>query len=93
MSVSEMPSEVILEGLCKSKLQDSVQLQDCVGFVRSRKLSSHAFPRGAKLFRALNERVESGVASKSQKGRKASAVRKVKSNWTMFHRRLMQFPP
>ena len=29
-----MPSDVILEGLCKSESQDSVQLQDRLGFER-----------------------------------------------------------
>ena len=36
LSASEMPSVLILEGLYKSKLQDSVRLQTCFGFVWSR---------------------------------------------------------
>ena len=39
LSVSELPSDVILEGMCMSKLQDSVQLQDCLGFARPRDCS------------------------------------------------------
>ena len=33
LSASEIPTDVVLEGLYKSKLLDSVQLQDCLGFV------------------------------------------------------------
>ena len=36
LSVNEMPSDTILEGLYKSKLQNSVQFQNCTGFVCSR---------------------------------------------------------
>ena len=35
-AASEIPSVLILEGSYKSKLQDSVRLQTCFGFVRSR---------------------------------------------------------
>ena len=36
LSVSEMPSDMILEGLYKSKLEISAQLQTVMAFVRSR---------------------------------------------------------
>ena len=39
LSASDMLSDVILEGLYKSKLQDSVQLQTVLAFVRSRNSS------------------------------------------------------
>ena len=39
LSASHMPSDMILEGLSKSKLQDSFSASDCLGFVRSRNLS------------------------------------------------------
>ena len=36
LSVNEMPSDVILEGLYKSKVTEFCSASDCVGFVRSR---------------------------------------------------------
>ena len=36
LSVSEMPSEVVLEGLYKSKIGEFCSASDCVGFVWSR---------------------------------------------------------
>ena len=36
LSVSEMPSDMILEGLYKSKLENSVQLQIVMAFARTR---------------------------------------------------------
>ena len=38
-SVSEMPSDVILEGLYKSKITGFCSASDCLGFVRSRNCS------------------------------------------------------
>ena len=61
LSASEMPSDVILEGLYKSQLQDSVQLQrlcsasDSLGFVRPRNCSKQ---RKNKLYSRLKTSVK-----------------------------------
>ena len=93
LSASDMPSDVILEGLYKSKLQDSVQLQTVLALydqetVRNNGQTSYLWLKtSVKLhidqmmrtrnFRVRNEVVERGPVTKSQKGRKACVERRV----------------
>ena len=92
ISVSEMPSDMILEGLHKSKLEDSVQRQTVMALygqetARTKEPNYHKFKTAVKLhigqmmgtrnFRVRNAVVERGSATKSQKGKKASVERKV----------------
>ena len=93
LSSNDMPSDVILEGLCKSKLQDSVQLQTVLalydhGTVRNNGQTSYLRLRtSVKLhieqmmrsrnFRVRSEDVERGSVTKSQKGKRACVERKV----------------
>ena len=90
---SERPSDVILECLYKSKLQDSVQLQTVLALydqetVRSNGQTSYSrLNTSEKLhidqmmrsrnFRFRNEVVERGAVIKSQKRKKAHVERKV----------------
>ena len=87
LSASEMPSDVILEGLYKSKLQDTVQLQTVFASydpetARNNGQTSYLrLKTSAKLhidqmmktrnFRVRNEVVERGSVTKSQRGKKA----------------------
>ena len=87
LSASDMPSDVISEGLHKSKLQDSVRLQTVLALydqetVRKNGQTSHErLKTSAKLhvdqmmktrnFRFRNEVVERRAGTKSQKGKKA----------------------
>ena len=89
----DMPSVVILEGLYKIKLQDSVQHQTVLALydqetVRNNgQTSSSRLKTSVKLhidqmmrtgnFRVWNEVVERGAVTKSQKGKKAHVERKV----------------
>ena len=84
---------MILEGLYKSNLQDSVQLQTVLALYEQENIRDNEQPSYSRLkssvrrhddqtirtrnFRAWNEIVERGAVTKSQKGRKASAERKV----------------
>ena len=93
LSVSEMPSDAILEGLYKSKLQNSAQLRDCDGIVWSRRCSkqwdtelstiencsetSYWSMMRNRNFRARNDVVERGSVTNSRKGNKAYVERKV----------------
>ena len=93
LAASEIPTEMVLEGLNKSKLQGSVQLQTVLALCKQENVRNNNPPSCARLkttvrrhvdqtmrtrnFRAGNERVERGVATKSPKGRKASVERKV----------------
>ena len=93
LSASETPTEAVLEGLYKSKLQDFVQLQTALALydqetVRNNgQLSSTRFETSVRLhidekmsaknFRVRNETVERGAVTKSQKGKKANVERKV----------------
>ena len=86
-SASDMPSDVILEGLYKSKLQHSVQLQTVLALydqetVRNDGQTSYLrLKTSGKLhidqmmrtrnFRVRSELVERGAVTKSQKGKKA----------------------
>ena len=92
-SASEMPSDVILEGMYKSKLQDSVQLQTVLALydqesVRKNGQTSYLrLKTSEKLFfyqmmrtrnlRVRNDVVERGSVLTSQKGKKADVERKV----------------
>ena len=89
----KIPSGTVLEGLYKSKLQDSVQLQSVLALYEEENIRNNEQPSYSRLktsvrrhidqtmrtrsFRARNETVERGAVTKSQKGRKASAERKV----------------
>ena len=93
LSASDMPSDVILEGLYKSKLQDSVQLQTVLALygqetVRNNGQTSYLRQiTSVKLhldqmmrtrnFRVRNEVVERGAVTKSQNGKKAHVEVKV----------------
>ena len=93
LSTSYMPSDVILEGLQKSKLQDSVQLQTVLALydqetVRNNGQTSYSrFKTSVKLhidqlmrtrnFRVRSEAVERGAVTKSQKGKRAYVEKKV----------------
>ena len=92
LTVSEMPPDAILEGLNKSKLQSSVQLQTVMALydqvtARTKEPNCHKLKTAVKLlydqmmrtrnFRVRNEVVERGAVTKSQKGKKAYVERKV----------------
>ena len=93
LSASGTHSDVILEGLYKSKLQDSVRLQTVLALydqelVRNNGHTSYLrLKTSGKLhvaqmmrtrnFRVLNEVLERGAVTKSQKGKKAYVERKV----------------
>ena len=93
LSVSEMLSEVILEGLYKSKLQDSVQLQTVLALYDQETVRNSGKPKCSQLktpvklhidqmvrtrnFRVRNDVVERGSVIMSQKGKKAYVERKV----------------
>ena len=93
MSASEIPSDVILEGLCKSKLQDSVQLQTVLALYDQETVRNNGQTIYVRLktseklhinqmmrtrnFRVRNEVVQRGAVTKSRKGKKAYVERKV----------------
>ena len=101
LSASDMPSDVILEGLYKSKLQDSVQLQTVLALydqetVRNNGQTSYLrLKTSVKLhidqmmrtrnFRVQSEVVERGAVTKSQKGNRAYVERKVGSVFSGRH--------
>ena len=87
LSVSEMPSDMILEGLYKSKLQNSVQLQTVLALydqetARNKKPNYSQKKTAVKLhvgqmmitrnFRVWIDVVQRGSVTKNQKGKKAS---------------------
>ena len=88
-----MHSEVILEGLYKSKLQDSVQLQTVLASYDPETVRNNGQPNYSRLktsvtlqidhhlrtrnFRVRSDVVEKGSVTKSQKGKKAYVERKV----------------
>ena len=85
-SVSEMPSDMILEGLYRSKLQNSGQLQTVLVLYDQetaqnnwRQLLNFIFIRWweTRNFRFRNDVVERGSVTKSQQGKKAYVERKV----------------
>ena len=87
LSASEMPSDVILEGMYKSKLQDSVQLQTVLALYDHETARHNGKPNYQQLttavklhidqmmrtrnFRVRNEVVKRGSVTKSQKGKKS----------------------
>ena len=93
MSASETPTEMVLEGLYKSNLQDSVQLQIVLALYDQETIQNNGQVSHLRLktsvrlcvdqtvrtrnFRGLNEIVERGSKSKNQKGKKAYVERKV----------------
>ena len=97
LSVSEMPSDVILEGLYKSKFQDSVQRQTVLALYDQETAWNDGQPNHSRLktavklhidqmirtrnVRVRNDVVERGSVTKSQKGKKAYVERKV---WECF---------
>ena len=92
LSASDMPADVILEGLYKSKLQDSVQLQTVLALYDQEAVRNHGQTSYLRLntsvklhidqmlrtrnFRVWNEVVEKGSVTKSQKGKNACEERK-----------------
>ena len=95
LAASEIPTEMVLHGLYKSKLQDSVQRQTVLAMYQQENIRNNKQPSFSRLktsarlhidqtmrkrnFRTQNETIERGAATKSQKGKKASAERKVEN--------------
>ena len=93
LSVSEMPSNVVLEGLYKSESQNSAQLQTVLALYdqeTARNNGQPSYPRSktsvklhidrmmrTRNFWVRNDVVERGSVTKSQKGKKAYIERKV----------------
>ena len=93
LSVSEMPSDMILEGLYKSKLQNSVQLQTVLALYDQETARNKGKPNYSQLktavklhidqmmrtrnFRVRSDVVERGSVTNSQKGKTAYVERKV----------------
>ena len=93
LSASEIPTEMILEGLCKSKLQDSVLLQTVLALYDQEIARNNGQPNYSRWKTAVklqidqmmrtrnssvqNEVVERGVVTMSQKGNKVNVERKV----------------
>ena len=93
MSANDTHTEMILEGLCKSKLQDSVRLQTVLAMYEQETVRNNGQPSYTRLktsvrlhvdqmmrannFRVRNGKVERGAVTKSQKGKKAFVERKV----------------
>ena len=94
LAASEIPTGMVLEGLYKSKLQDSVRLQTVLAMYEQENVRNNEPPNCSRLktmvrrqidqtmrtrnFRALSEIVERGAVTKSQIGRKDSVERKVR---------------
>ena len=92
LSASDMPSDVILEGLYESKLQDSVQLQTVLALYDQETIRNNGHVSFSRLktsvklhmcqmmrtrnFRVRNEVVERGSVTKSQTGQKSCVERK-----------------
>ena len=93
LAVSGIPTEMVLEGLHKSKLQDSTQRPTVLAMYEQENVRNNGRPNYSSLktllrrhvdqtmrtrnFRAPNEVVERGAVTKSPGRRKASAERKV----------------
>ena len=99
LTVCEMPSDMILEGLYNSELQNSVQLQTVLALYDKETARHNGQPNAVKLhidqimrnrnFRVRSDVVERGSVTKSRKGNEAYVERKVEGTWTMFQRRLL----
>ena len=94
LSLSEMPSDMLLEGLYKSKLQSSVQLQPVLALYDQETVRNNGQTNYLRLktavklhidqmitrnFKVRNDVVERGSVTKSRKVKKAHAERKVES--------------
>ena len=104
LTVSEMPSHPILEGLYKSRLQNSAQLRTVMSLY-DQEARNDGTPNDQQLktavklhidqmmrnrnFKARNDVVERGSVTKSQKGNKTYVERKVEGTRTMFQRRFL----
>ena len=77
LSTSDMPCDDILEGLYKSKLQDSVQFQFVLALYDQETVRNNGQTSYLRLKTSGNEIVERGVVTKSQKAKKAHVERKV----------------
>ena len=94
ISVSEMPSDMTLEGLYMSTLRNSAQLQTVLALYDQETARNKGKPNYSQLktvvklhidqmmrtrnFRVRNDVVERGSVTKSQKGKKAYVERKVR---------------
>ena len=94
LSASETATEMVLEGLYKSTLQDSVQLQTLSALDDQETIQNNGQPSYPKLktsvrlhvdqtmrtqnFKAQNETVDTGATSKGRTGKKAYFARKVR---------------
>ena len=94
LSARETPTEMVLEGIHKSKLQDSVQRQTVLTFNYQEPVRNKGQPSYSRLmtavrhyidqamrtpnFRVRNEIVVRGAVTKSQKRKKACTERKVR---------------
>ena len=95
LAASEILSETILEGLCKSKLQDSVQLHTVLAMYEQENVRNNEPPNYLKMetlvrrhidqvmrtrnFRARNDRVESGTVTKRGKTKRKVSVERMLS--------------
>ena len=87
MSASEVPSDPILEGLCKSKFQNSAQLWTVMALYDQEVARNNGTPNDQQLktavklhtdqmmrnrnFRARNDVVERGSVTKNHKGKQS----------------------
>ena len=81
-SASDTPSDVILEGLYKSKIKGHCSASDCLGFVRPRNRSKQWKHHIDQVMRTRNFRIRSDVVerrslTKSSEGQKAYVERKM----------------
>ena len=67
--IQDGATETILEGFCKSKLQESVQLHTVLAMYKQENVQNNE---------QLQNRVERGAVTKSQQGREASVEEKVR---------------
>ena len=92
-SVSEMPSDPILEGLYKSKLQNSAQRQTVMALYDQEVARNNGTPNFQQLKTAVKLHIDQ--MAKSQKGNKVNVERKVgecfsvEGSRTMFQRRFL----
>ena len=58
LSACEIPTEMVLEGLYKSKLQDSVQLQTVLAMYEQEKIRNNGQPSYSRLKRAVRRHID-----------------------------------
>ena len=96
LTANEMPTEMILEGLCKLKLQDSVQRQTVLALYEQENIRNNGLPcfsrlktavrrhidqvMRTKIFRVRNEILDRGTVIKSDKGKQMRGRRKEQSS-------------